>query len=114
MATQPHKRTDLHRSSPRLSKALQLAAATAHVDLHFGRMTSLRSTKFPVEVSSSRFIDPQWLATTRRTTAREYTRRTAMMASENEREEIGALTVAEFRRRYRIGNTKFYEEIKAG
>jgi hypothetical protein len=36
------------------------------------------------------------------------------MASENEREEIGALTVAEFRRRYRIGNTKFYEEIKAG
>ena len=28
--------------------------------------------------------------------------------------ELGAMTVKEFCRKYRIGTTKFYEEVKAG
>jgi excisionase family DNA binding protein len=36
------------------------------------------------------------------------------VTSQEEDAELGAMTVKEFCRRYRIGTTKFYEEIKAG
>jgi excisionase family DNA binding protein len=36
------------------------------------------------------------------------------MDSQAEDPELGAMTVKEFCRKYRIGTTKFYEEIKAG
>ena len=36
------------------------------------------------------------------------------MNSQTEGAELGAMTVKEFCARYRIGTTKFYEEIKAG
>ncbi len=36
------------------------------------------------------------------------------MNSHMEGAELGAMTVKEFCARYRIGTTKFYEEIKAG
>jgi excisionase family DNA binding protein len=36
------------------------------------------------------------------------------MNSQSEDVELGAMTVKEFCRKYRIGTTKFYEEVKAG
>ena len=36
------------------------------------------------------------------------------MNSQLEGAELGAMTVKEFCRKYRIGTTKFYEEIRAG
>jgi excisionase family DNA binding protein len=36
------------------------------------------------------------------------------MNSQLDSAELGAMTVKEFCRKYRIGTTKFYEEIKAG
>ena len=36
------------------------------------------------------------------------------MDSQSEDAELGAMTVKEFCRKYGIGTTKFYEEIKAG
>jgi excisionase family DNA binding protein len=36
------------------------------------------------------------------------------MNSEPEGQELGAMTVKEFCKKYRIGTTKFYEEVKSG
>jgi hypothetical protein len=36
------------------------------------------------------------------------------MTTQTEIAELGAMTVKEFCNKYRIGTTKFYEEIKAG
>ena len=36
------------------------------------------------------------------------------MVSQTEGADLGAMTVKEFCRKYRIGRTKFYEEIKSG
>jgi hypothetical protein len=36
------------------------------------------------------------------------------MSSQVEDAELGAMTVKEFCTKYRIGTTKFYEEVKAG
>jgi excisionase family DNA binding protein len=36
------------------------------------------------------------------------------MNAQTEETELGAMTVKEFCRKYRIGMTKFYEEVKAG
>ena len=36
------------------------------------------------------------------------------MDSQSEDAELGAMTVKEFCGKYRIGTTKFYEEVKAG
>lgn len=36
------------------------------------------------------------------------------MIGQSEKAELGAMTVDEFCRKYRIGKTKFYEEVKAG
>ena len=36
------------------------------------------------------------------------------MSSQVEDAELGAMTVKEFCKKYRIGTTKFYEEVKAG
>jgi len=40
--------------------------------------------------------------------------RAAKTKENDEGETLGAFSPAEFQRRYGVGNTKFYEEVKAG